>query len=45
MTDNATLLALGCVGGIVLALGVGVLLLSFSVGELRAMLRRWLDHK
>ena len=24
MTDNATLLALGCVGGIVLALGVGV---------------------
>jgi hypothetical protein len=43
--NQATLLALACVFGVVLTLGGGVLLMLYSVGELRVMLRSWLDRK
>ena len=39
--DSASLLGLGCVGGIVLGLGVLVVLMLYSVGELRQMIGRW----
>jgi len=45
MIDNAAILSLGCVGGIALMLGVGVVLMFYSFGELRTMLRAWLDRK
>lgn len=45
MIDNAALLGLGCVGGLVLGLSVGVLLLLYSIDELRQMLLRWLDRR
>lgn len=35
------MLSLGCVGGIVLALVVGVVLLLYGLGELRQMIGRW----
>ncbi len=43
--NQATLLALACVTGVVLTLGAGVLFMLYSVGELRVMLRSWLDRK
>lgn len=43
--NQATLLALACVTGVVLTLGGGVLLMLYGVGELRLMLRTWLDGK
>lgn len=35
------MLSLGCVGGIVLALVVGVVVLLYGLGELRQMIGRW----
>lgn len=43
--DSAALLGLGCVVGVVAVLGVGVLLLLYSVEELRLMALRWLDRR
>lgn len=40
MIDNASLLGLVCVGGVVLVLSVGVLLALYSVRELRDMIGR-----
>lgn len=45
MIDNASILALGCVGGLVLALGLGVVVMLYSFGELRTMFRQWIDRK
>lgn len=45
MIDNASILALGCVGGLVLALGLGVVFALYTFGELRAMFIQWLDRK
>lgn len=42
---NATLLGLGCVVGVVAVLGVLLLLLTYSVDELRVMALRWLDRR
>lgn len=39
--DNATTLGLGCVGGLVLGLGALVVLMLYSVVELRQMIGRW----
>lgn len=38
--DNASVLGLGCVGGIVLVLMAGVVLLLYGLGELRQMIGR-----
>lgn len=45
MIDNASILALGCVGGLLLALGLGVVFALYSFGELRTMFRQWIDRK
>ena len=42
---DATLLGLGCVVGVVAVLGVCVLLVLYSVDELRQMALRWLDRR
>lgn len=42
---NSALLAVGCLGGVLLVLGVGVLLMLFSIDELRVALLRRLDRK
>lgn len=36
---------LGCVGGLVLFFAVGIILLTWSTGELAAMAKRWIDKR
>lgn len=38
--DNASVLGLVCVGGVVLGLMIGVVLMLYGVGELRDMIGR-----
>lgn len=45
MIDNAAVLALGCVGGIVIAGLVAILALSYTVGELGTLFRQWIDRR
>ena len=43
--NAANLLSLACIAGLVVVLGGGVVFMLYGVGELRLMLRGWLDRK
>ena len=45
MIDNASWVSLGCVVGIVLVLGGGVLFMLYGWRELVTILRRWVDQQ
>jgi hypothetical protein len=43
--DAAFVAGLGCVVGAILPIVVGIILLTWTTGELKAMLLGWLDRK
>lgn len=43
--DSATWAALGCVVGLLVPIAVGIVALTWTTGEIKAMLLGWLDRR